>query len=1507
MEAEEAQGHDPVPPTTLGELHVPPTAPGRSSQTPGAHTRPLGPGPGAEAVEMQGPEGSLEEEDRLPGPQDGDGGELRAGTGGEEEEGLDAPAVPAMDGAQETTGTGRGADQTRLGATSEARGEAGEGISPATDEEVSPALATNGLARAELDSGPVNSSAEKPEGQEAGGQDEREVPALDSNPTPAWTGTPPPAPHEDGSSERVQLAGPKARAEGREGEDQRQEKVGNGEPGVEHQDQEEAVGWDPLEIQGEVGKEVEVEQGGGEPWWPLALEGQDPCQWGPGEGGERKASEESGLDGEGGTTGQLEPGKAEGQRVAEKQEPGQLDEESQRPTERREVEREERGEAEELWGQEEPGEGDERGNWETGGLGEPAGAREKGTEGEASWSLEERDWGQGSGLPSPDLGCPGAGSDGDPPWETHLPLSLAAGAAIFSDWAPAVVESEELPPAALGPGPERAPTGAPHPSARLPVPEAPASPSPPESPAGGPLPTPPWPLDSLDAADASAAIRTGQSPAALGAGTTGGALSDQDPALLVFGTSPDLGSPWPPGPLDGPGSRSGAEFSGSRRTVCSGPDWPEAQEPGHRGARAGTPALPSHTEPPGGIPQSSPRRLGSLRREGRGRPASLPTSSPPRGGPFDQPSCPAPPGAPGRPLPAPVVLRHHKPLPPLPTVERHSLPPTTERLDCLPAASPTSKRHSLPGNSAPTGSAVPRQNRPLPPTPPSDPYRDTPAGYPAPSRRNKPLPPTPAEDPPPPASAGPRHNKPLPPVPDAAEPPPLPPKAWRRDTRVQGECPDVEGTRVGTLRGSSGDWPASSPPSPGRTSWPPSEGCRRELLGGRGRRQSQESSGLAFSNITNFLMLGSTSPPPPGAPQPWGQPWGPGGTAGPGDGPQRSEGAPVWQARGSRHPPLEKASSWPHRKDHGKPGLGKLDPGKPPTSGRDHVETDVDGMGKSKNWNRQALRRPSLLPGQGEGTSPEKPPCNPNAVTLREKKPKENKASRRQSKLVYSSRQLYQDYSDDLLNKEIQSQKRLDSLTEEPETTSQRLLRRGLTSPESCLQRLSISTSDSLWQDIPCVRGSRILLSMTREDQKLQEAKFELIMSEASYLRSLHVAVDHFQLSTQLRSLLSNQDHQWLFSRLQDVRDVSTTFLTELEEKLEKNIFTFGVCDVVLKHAPEFRRVYLPYVTNQSYQERTFQSLLNTNGGFREALDKLESDPICQRLSLKSFLILPFQRITRLKLLLQNILKRTSPGSPEEEEATEAHHVIEELIRDCNSNVQSMRRTEELIYLNQKIEFECKIFPLISQSRWLVKSGEVTALETNLSPGVRKKLTTRPIHLHLFNDCLLLSRPREGSRFLVFDHAAFSDVRGEKCEMKLHGTHKNLFRLFLRRSNRGARTEFLFGTETQSEKLRWISALAPPKEELDLLECHNSQQVQCLRAYKPRENDELGLEKADVVMVMQHSSDGWLEGVRLSDGERGWFPVLHVENINNPEARQRNLQEAQRVKIAKLQLVGRQR
>ncbi|XP_036038157.1 rho guanine nucleotide exchange factor 5 [Onychomys torridus] len=871
--------------------------------------------------------------------------------------------------------------------------------------------------------------------------------------------------------------------------------------------------------------------------------------------------------------------------------------------------------------------------------------------------------------------------------------------------------------------------------------------------------------------------------------------------------------------------------------------------------------------------------------------------------------------------------RKHEALPPPPPEKRHSYSSVVERDGHLHVVAPTLKRYSHPPPLAlssglpesPKGSfplvpdsVVARQHRPLPATPEDS--HQTRTSISSRLRYNKPLPPTPDVPDlchsPHSSSSIPKTYRPLPPVP-LSEPPPLPPKSRERSRSIQGGV--IHSGGQAKPRPTGQDWTVSTL-SVGRTSWPPATGRSTESLVPTNGSVSEVSPGLAFSNMINLLNPSSpTTPCIPELQRPTSKDeWehteeseppvrGSFRRSVPQEGcndTRRSALGPKKQSEKPIHQQLEKACSWPHRQDPVRTESGSEQAG-------------GQASNKHKGWNRQGLRRPSLLPESSSdlrNPSMGRPPGSSDSVVFREKKPKEGTGgfSRRCSKLINSSQLLYQEYSDVVLNKEIQSQQRLNSLAEAPGLSSPRHRQKALVSSDSYLQRLSMASSGSLWQEIPMVRNSTVLLSMTHEDQKLQEAKFELIVSEASYLRSLNIAVDHFQHSAQLRATLSTQDHQWLFSRLQDVRDVSTTFLSDLEENFENNIFSFQVCDVVLNHAPEFRRVYLPYVTNQTYQERTFQSLMNSNSSFREVLEKLESDPICQRLSLKSFLILPFQRITRLKLLLQNILKRSQPDSSEEAEATKAHHALEKLIRDCNNNVQRMRRTEELIYLSQKIEFECKIFPLISQSRWLVKSGELTALEFSASPGLRRKLTTRPVHLHLFNDCLLLSRPREGSRFLVFDHAPFSSIRGEKCEMKLHGPHKNLFRLFLMHNTQGTQAEFLFRTETQSEKLRWISALAMPREELDLLECYDSPQVQCLRAYKPRENDELALEKADVVMVTQQSSDGWLEGVRLSDGEQGWFPIQQVEFISNSEVRAQNLKEAHRVKTAKLQLVQQQ-
>uniref|UniRef100_A0A8C0HHY2 Rho guanine nucleotide exchange factor 19 n=1 Tax=Chelonoidis abingdonii TaxID=106734 RepID=A0A8C0HHY2_CHEAB len=484
---------------------------------------------------------------------------------------------------------------------------------------------------------------------------------------------------------------------------------------------------------------------------------------------------------------------------------------------------------------------------------------------------------------------------------------------------------------------------------------------------------------------------------------------------------------------------------------------------------------------------------------------------------------------------------------------------------------------------------------------------------------------------------------------------------------------------------------------------------------------------------------------------------------------------------------------------------------------------------------------------------------------------------------------LYQEYSDAAIAREIQRQQREDALAEEEEAA--------LAPPKTNLspsssfrsQRSSRGSTFSLWQDIPDVRGSGLLSTISLQECKLQEAKFELITSEASYIHSLSIAVEHFMNSRQLNECLGAQEKQWLFSKLPEVKEVSERFLLELEERLEANILRFDICDIVLRHCPAFRRVYLPYVTNQAYQEQTYQRLQD-NPKFPGILAKLEEGPMCQRLPLTSFLILPFQRVMRLQMLVEVSLRGRqrysawwrlmAPLPPQ-------------LVKECNASVQSMKRTEELIHLNKKIHFESKvsIFPLISQSRWLVKHGELVEVDMQLSSTLAAmfKLSTKTVYLHLFNDCLLLSRRKETGKFAVFVHAKMPELKVTDLSRKLHGVPGQIFHLQLFDSQRLKHQVLLRGPVWGPGRRVTLCVL---------LLLPDIAQVQCIKAYKAQEHDELSLEKADILGVKTRTSDGWLEGIRLSDGERGWVPQGHVEEITSRGARLRNLRENDRLKRA---------
>nr|XP_046169983.1 rho guanine nucleotide exchange factor 15-like [Oncorhynchus gorbuscha] len=444
----------------------------------------------------------------------------------------------------------------------------------------------------------------------------------------------------------------------------------------------------------------------------------------------------------------------------------------------------------------------------------------------------------------------------------------------------------------------------------------------------------------------------------------------------------------------------------------------------------------------------------------------------------------------------------------------------------------------------------------------------------------------------------------------------------------------------------------------------------------------------------------------------------------------------------------------------------------------------------------------------------------------------------------------------------------------------------------------------TLWQELPVVRDSGILERLSPEELQRQESMFEVLTSEASYLHSLNVLTDHFLMCRDLDDTLVIHDKKTLFSNILHVYEVSQRFLKDLLSRIDENILITDVCDIIHQYALYDFSVYIDYIRNQGYQERAYSSLVQTNNPFALVMRRLEESPLCRRLPFSSFLLLPFQRITRIKILVQNILKRTKEGTREENTASRALTSVSEIIKESNTQVGQMKQMEELIQVNNTLEFnKLKAVPIVSKARFLEKRGELYELSKGASLfSSRLKLT--PIYLFLFNDLLIITCKKSSERYMVTDHTHRSLVQVQPTGFGVgaEGPGPKLehsFCLLLLENHRGIACEHLLKAPSESDMHRWMAAFPslndPNRKEEVVYEDWDCPQVQCVKQYVAQQADELTMEPADIINVLCKTHEGWNKGMRLSDGEKGWFPSKSVVEITNEHRRRRNLREQYRI------------
>ncbi|GFN96431.1 pleckstrin homology domain-containing family g member 5-like [Plakobranchus ocellatus] len=207
--------------------------------------------------------------------------------------------------------------------------------------------------------------------------------------------------------------------------------------------------------------------------------------------------------------------------------------------------------------------------------------------------------------------------------------------------------------------------------------------------------------------------------------------------------------------------------------------------------------------------------------------------------------------------------------------------------------------------------------------------------------------------------------------------------------------------------------------------------------------------------------------------------------------------------------------------------------------------------------------------------------------------------------------------------------------------------------------------------------------NMTKKQQEHQEAVWELLHTEVSYIRQIRVIIDVFQtclINVQQEGFLNEIETERLFSNIDKIFECNSLFWQEyLLPVLAKSRETGQSLDPLLAregfvdHFPILFQVYFKYCIEHKSCLEYAKLKMDTSDLFKTFILWAEAQRQCNRLKLADILVKPMQRLLKYSLLLQAILKHTES----EVEAAAIREMIESVEKLCWAANTSLQRRED--------------------------------------------------------------------------------------------------------------------------------------------------------------------------------------------------------------------------------------
>ncbi|XP_075406633.1 pleckstrin homology domain-containing family G member 5 isoform X4 [Tenrec ecaudatus] len=217
---------------------------------------------------------------------------------------------------------------------------------------------------------------------------------------------------------------------------------------------------------------------------------------------------------------------------------------------------------------------------------------------------------------------------------------------------------------------------------------------------------------------------------------------------------------------------------------------------------------------------------------------------------------------------------------------------------------------------------------------------------------------------------------------------------------------------------------------------------------------------------------------------------------------------------------------------------------------------------------------------------------------------------------------------------------------------------------------------------------------LTRRQCHQQEAVWELLHTEASYIKKLRVITNLFLcclLNLQESGLLCEVEAERLFSNIPEIarlhRGLWGSVMAPVLEKARRTRALLQPGDF-LKGFKMFGSLFRPYIRYCMEEEACMEymrGLLRDNDLFRAYVTWAEKHQQCQRLKLSDMLAKPHQRLTKYPLLLKSLLRKTDEPRAKEAIVTMISSV-ERFIHHVNACMRQRQERQRLAAVVSRID-----------------------------------------------------------------------------------------------------------------------------------------------------------------------------------------------------------------------------